>query len=73
MCCAMALVVCSLLFFGCSKGEDVEPKKGAIEEMTDHAADVIVEKIKTPIDKAKSLKDMEQKRMKGVDEALNQK
>ena len=73
MCCAMALVVCSLLFFGCSKSEDVEPKKGAIEEMTDHAADVIVDKIKSPIDKARKVKEVEEERAKGIDETLNQK
>ncbi len=38
--------------------------------MTDHAADVVVDKIRTPMEKARSVKDLEEKRMRGVDEAL---
>ena len=52
--------------------EDMEPEKGKIEKMTDRTADVIVEKIKTPIDRARSVKDMEKKRMRGIDETLKE-
>ena len=69
---AIALFLSCTIFFACSKNEDVEPEKGKIEKMTDHAADVIVEKIKTPIERARSAKDMEKERMRGIDETLKE-
>jgi len=65
---AIALFLSCTIFFACSKKEDVESEKGKIEKMTDRTADVIVEKIKTPIERARSVKDMEEKRMRGIDE-----
>ena len=61
---AIALFLSCTIFFACSKKEDKEPEKGKIEKMTDHAAEVIVEKIKTPIDRARSVKEQEKERMK---------
>lgn len=69
---AIALFLSCTIFFACSKKEDKEPEKGKIEKMTDHAAEVIVEKIKTPIDRARSVKEQEKERMKGIDESLNE-
>lgn len=69
---AIALFLSCTIFFACSKNEDGEPEKGKIEKMTDHAADVIVEKIKTPIDRARSAKEMEIERARGIDEALKE-
>ncbi len=67
---SIALFFSCTIFFSCSKKEDKEPKKGRIDKMTDHAAEVIVEKIKTPIDRARSVKEKEKERMKGIDESL---
>ena len=67
---AIAMFFSCTIFFSCSKKEDKEPKKGRIDKMTDHAAEVIVEKIKTPIDRARSVKEKEKERMKGIDESL---
>ena len=69
---AITLFFSCTVFFACSRNEDVEPEKGKIEKMTDHAADVIVEKIKTPIDRARSVKDMEKERVRGIDETLKE-
>ena len=69
---AIALVVFSVDFFGCSKDENVEPTKGRIEEMTERAADVAIKKIRTPIQKARSVRDMEETRMRSVDETLKE-
>ena len=69
---AIALFLLSIIFLACSKGEDVESEKGKIERMTDHTADVIVEKIRTPIEKARSVRDMEEDRMRGIDETLKE-
>jgi len=69
---AIALFLLSIIFLACSKGEDVESEKGKIERMTDHTADIIVEKIRTPIEKARSVRDMEEDRMRGIDETLKE-
>ncbi|MEE9402695.1 MAG: hypothetical protein V3V47_05790 [Desulfobacteria bacterium] len=64
-----------LLFFciglsSCSKEEEGEPEKGKIEQMTDEAADAIVKRIRTPLDKARSAKDKGEERLKALDEEL---
>jgi hypothetical protein len=68
----IALSLSCTVFFACSKDKDIEPEKGRIEKMTDHAADVIVKKIKTPIERARAVKDMEKERMKDIDETLKE-
>ena len=69
---AIPLLVLSVNVFGCSKDEDVEPTKGRIEEMTERAADVAIKKIRTPIEKARSVRNMEETRMRSVDETLKE-
>ncbi len=71
---AIALFLSATIFFACSnsKNEDMESEKGKIEKMTDRTADIIVEKIRTPIDRARSVKDMEKERMRGIDETLKE-
>lgn len=69
---AIALLVFSINFFGCSRDENVEPTKGRIEEITERAADVAVKKIRTPIEKARSVRDMGETRMRSVDETLKE-
>ena len=69
---AMALLVFCINLSACSKDEGPKSEKGKIEKMTDHAADVVVEKIRTPIDKARSVQEMEEERMRGLDEALKE-
>lgn len=64
-----------LLFFciglsACSKEKEGEPEKGKIEQMTDEAADAIVKRIRTPLDKARSTKEAEDERLKAFDEEL---
>ncbi|OEU48838.1 MAG: hypothetical protein BA872_01380 [Desulfobacterales bacterium C00003060] len=67
---SIVFVLFCISFSACSKDEGAESEKGTIEKMTDHAADVVVDKIRTPMEKARSVKDLEEKRMRGVDEAL---
>ena len=69
---AIALFLSCTIFFACSKDVESEKGKGEIEKMTDHTADVIVEKIRTPIEKARSVKGMEEDRMRGIDETLKE-
>jgi predicted ATPase with chaperone activity len=69
---AMVLLVFGINLSACSKDEGPKSEKGKIEKMTDHAADVVVEKIRTPIDKARSVQETEEERMRGLDEALKE-
>jgi hypothetical protein len=70
---SIASVVFCITFSACSKKEEVEPEKGKIEKMTDKAADAIVKKIRTPINQARSAKELEDERVKAFDEALKDK
>ena len=64
------LFVISPLISACS-GKDVE-KKGAINKMTDHAAELAVEKIRTPIKQAEAARKLEEEWMEKLDEALEE-
>lgn len=72
--------ITALLFLGpgltgCSKEAEVEQEEkkqtGAIEKMTDAAAEKAVKKIRTPMDKARAAKQLEQDREGAIDEALS--
>lgn len=66
---ALTFAVCGIAFSACSKEEHGKTEKGRIEEMTDEAADVIVDRMKTPIERARSVDEMARERIKGMDEA----
>jgi hypothetical protein len=57
-------------FFACSKNGDEESKKGRIEEMTDKAAKEIVDYMQTPIERARSAKNVEEDRQNAVEDNL---
>ena len=61
-----------LLSFACSKSPEgeVADEKGVIKEMTDRAADEIVQHIRTPINKARSAKDLEDGRVEEMENNL---
>jgi len=69
MYCVLAFAVCGIAFSACSKEEDGKSEKGRIEEMTDEAANVIVDRMKTPIERARSVDEMARERINGMDEA----
>ena len=68
--CCIALVGCCLAFSACSKNEGIDREKGSIEKMTDHTADVIGTRIRTPIDQARSVQGMARERLKRTDKPL---
>lgn len=59
-------------FFACSKNGDEESKKGRIEKMTDKAAKEIVDHIRTPIERARSVKNIEEDRQNAVEKNLEE-
>ncbi len=65
-------VVFCIGFSACSKGEEVEPEKGRIERFTDQVADDAVQGIKAPINKARAVQDMAQKRVNALDNPSNE-
>ena len=72
--CVHALLVGSFVLFGCSNNKEAEeePEKGAIEEMTDNAAKEIVNRIRTPMNKARSVKVRQENRMDDMEESLEE-
>lgn len=68
----IALSVFCLSFAACSQGKDKESGKGAIEKMTDRAAESATKQIKTPINKARSAQEKESERTKAMDETLKE-
>ena len=68
--CFLGLFLVSGTFFACSNKKEPEAKKGAIEKMTDKTAKEVVDRIRAPIDKARSAAKQEEDRMKEMDDTL---
>jgi len=69
----VVLLLCNAAVLGCSqKEETAENKKGAIETMTDQAADELTNRIRTPIEKARSAANQQEDRMRSVDDQLKE-
>ena len=60
------------VFFACSNHKEAESKKGTIEKMTDKTAKEVVDKIRTPIEKAQTLKTQQEDRLKGMEKDLKE-
>ena len=58
---------------GCSRERESESEKGKIEDVTDHAASAIVERIETPMNKAQKAKAILENRMRDIDEDMKNK
>lgn len=73
------MVAVMALFLGCagllacsnSHEAESEPQKGVIEKMTDKAAKKAVSRIRSPLDKARSVAGQEEDRLHDMDESLN--
>ena len=69
--CAVIAVFFLIFSLGCSKnGEQQIEEKGAIEKMTDQAAETAVKKIRTPMDKARATQNLGDERTEEMDKAL---
>jgi hypothetical protein len=70
---ALGLVL--IVSSGCTKNDEQQAddeEKGRIEQMTDQAAEKMEKKIQTPLDKARSTKDLGDDRLETMDKALQQ-
>ena len=66
----MATAILCMILPACSKEGEVESEKVKIEDMTDHAAGTISERIQTPMNKARKAKDILENRVGDIDESL---
>jgi hypothetical protein len=63
------LILAGTMLFGCERNEE-QTEPGAIEKLTEETADEIVDKIKTPLNKARSAKNTGEDRMKDIEDAV---
>ncbi|MEE9537287.1 MAG: hypothetical protein V3V51_07575 [Desulfobacterales bacterium] len=66
----MVLFLGSVTIIACSDNKEIESEKGTIEKMTDKAAKEMVNKIRTPIDKARSVKNQQEDRLNEIDKIV---
>ena len=66
----MVLLICSTMFLACSDNKETESEKGTIETVSDKAANEAIRRIRTPIEKARSVNKLPEKRLNDMDEAL---
>ena len=57
-------------FYACSNNSKADSEKGAIEKMTDKAAKEAVDRIRTQIEKAHSVKNQQADRYSAIEESL---
>lgn len=72
--CALALLIGGAVLQACSNNKEAESEseKGTIEKMTDKAAREMVNRIRTPINKARSVKDQQEDRLNDMNESLKE-
>ena len=68
----IALILGSAAFFACSNNKEAETEKGTIEKMTDNTAKEAVDRIRTPIEKAQSVKSQQEDRLNDMEETLKE-
>ena len=72
--CVFAVFLSGAALLACSNNKEAESEseKGTIEKMTDKAAKEMVNRIRTPINKARSVKDRQEDRLNDMDESLKE-
>ena len=71
-CTMVVLLLGNPAIFACSQNEEAEPEKGVIEKITDQAADEVTNRIRTPIEKARSAANQQEERMQAIDDKLKE-
>ncbi|MGD2096920.1 MAG: hypothetical protein PVG35_05020 [Desulfobacterales bacterium] len=70
----MALFLGGAGLFACSNSNEAEsePQKGVIEQITHNTAQKAVNRIRTPLDRARSAANREEKRLNEMDESVTE-
>jgi hypothetical protein len=70
--CAFALLFTGHVLVACSNNDEAESEQGPIDKITSKAAKEMVNRIRTPINKARAVKDQEENRLNEMDEAVKE-
>jgi hypothetical protein len=70
LCIVAALFIFSPLLLSCTKSEDVETEKGAIDRMTEEAGKEMADRITVPLQKAKNAKELVDENYRDMEENL---
>ena len=65
----LVCVISALLVIGCSQDQE-EQQESSIDRATKEVADRVVEKIKTPLEKAEAVKEIEEQRTDRIEEQV---
>ena len=70
----LAVLLSAMLFGACSKEEESISEKASrkVDEITTEAADVVVKTIRTPLDKARATKNLDDERNEVIDKAMRE-
>jgi len=68
--CLLGVFLGSGTFSACSGKKELEEKKGTIEKMTDKAAKDMVDRLQSPINKAREAAKQGEERVKELDEVM---
>ena len=68
----LAVLLSALLLSGCSKEEESLGDKASkkVDEITTEAADTVVKKVRTPLNKARATRDLGDERTDAIDKAM---
>ena len=68
----IALLFAGMSLWGCSSDTEGESEKGAIKQMTDQVAKDLVHQIRSPINKARAVKEREEERLKDQEDTVEE-
>jgi hypothetical protein len=68
--CCVLLLLGGAVYFALSTKKEIELEKGTIDQITDKAAQDLVDSIRVPIEKARTLQQQEKDRVREADEAV---
>ena len=69
----MALLLFCAVFVACTSKKEAGTEKGAIDKMTDRAANKMVDSIQIPLNKARTAAKLQEDKMREIEEALKDK
>lgn len=66
----LVVLFASVVLFACSDKKEAKSERGAIEKMTDQEAEEMGNRIRTPLEQARSVKDQEEDRLRDMESAV---
>ena len=72
LCCIVVLFLGSAFFFACSNNKEAESEKEAVETGLDKAVKETSRRILAPLEKARSIKNQQEDRLRDMEEVVNE-